>query len=281
MLGVSQCIAPLNVRIFDAVNKHIHTSHRQSGAVSFLAVHLHLIKATLTSCSNQERTGSTRGVVYTVIFLGSNDLRHNFGYLLRSKEASCLFTRHRSKFANHVLICITNNIGRDLTFFRCNIARSEIEIREVIEQITENRVLLFLLTKVAFAVEVDSSENTIKNCIGAFNSSQGFTDLITEIGSILIFQEVIKGIFVFECKRKILNLSFQTDTFIFLFKVINAFGISIAKILDEKHGKDIIFVIGGVNVISESICSRPQSSFNIIKRGLSHYVFLQRFLRIF
>jgi len=149
------------------------------------------------------------------------------------------------------------------------------------DEVTISGSTLFLLTKVAFAVEVDSSENTIKNCIGAFNSSQGFTDLITEIGSILIFQEVIKGIFVFESERKVFNLSFQTDTFIFLFKVINAFGISIAKILDEKHGKDIIFVIGGVNVISESICSRPQSSFNIIKRGLSHYIFLQRFLRIF
>ena len=170
MLRICKSISPFDICILNTVNKHIHTRHRDCRTVYFLSIHLYFIETTLTSCTNQERTRSTRGIVYAVVFLGGNDLSHNFRYLLGSEEASRFLTRHRRKFANHILIRIADNVGRDLTFFGRNIARSEVKICEVIKQVTKNRILLLLLAEIALAVKVDTPEYAIQNCICTFNA---------------------------------------------------------------------------------------------------------------
>ena len=120
-------------------------------------------------------------------------------------------------------------------------------------------------TQCIFTVVVHSVQNTsqllVVICLDFAHS--GINQLANLVRISLVIER-LEGALFRNGKGQISFLTLQADAGILLFQFIQRIFIGITQILDEHNRQYIVFIVGCINGIPQSICATHQCIFNIL-----------------
>ena len=112
---------------------HIHLGHCHGRTVDFLTIDGNFLAVLLFRSLDQQGTRSAGRIIHTLTGLDIHNASHYFGDSCRGIEGTSLLTCHASELANHILISVTNNIGRDLTGLHLDIRGTKAQRLKVLQ----------------------------------------------------------------------------------------------------------------------------------------------------
>ena len=270
ILRIGEGIALPDPGIIHTVQEHIHSAESPGLCVEFLAIDGHLATGYFFIGFQQQTTAAAGGVVDSVVFPGP----HQRGYQLRNlawrEELASLLSGIRGKHGNHVLIGISDDIGR------AQLTGTQIQTVEILQQVAQSGVLFFWFTKVHLRVKIDGPEYIAQLSTVVFlDVIQCHIDLLAYFSIVPVAIEIVEGGLLIHCKAFPAHGPFHPAHIpVILFDIPFAplFG-NIAEVFYKQHGEDIVFIARTIDLAAETITGVPQNLFNIFSGCHLHFPF--------
>ena len=252
------------------MQEHIHSAESPGLSVELLAIDSHLATGYFLIGFQQQAAAAAGGIVDSVVLLGLHQRGHQFRDLAWGKELSTLFSGIRGEHSNHVLVGISDDIGRT------QLTGTQIQTVEILQQVAQGSVLLFWFTKIHLGVEIDSPEYIAQlSAVVFFDVVQCHIDFLADFSVVPVGIEIVEGGLLVHCKAFPAHGPFHPAHIpVILFDVLLApLFRNIAEVLHEQHGEDVVFIAGTVDLAAKTITGVPQDLFNIFSVCHLHFPF--------
>ena len=140
------------VDIIYTVPEHIHGAESPGLCIEFLAIDSHLATGYLLVRFQQQTATAAGGIVDSVVLFWLYQRGYQLRNLAWREELASLLSGIRGEHSNHVLVGISDDIGR------AQLTGTQIQTVEILQQVAQGSVLLFGFTKIHLGVEVNGPE---------------------------------------------------------------------------------------------------------------------------
>lgn len=195
ILRIGEGIALPNSGVIHTVQEHIHSAESPGLSVELLAIDSHLATGYFFIGFQQQTAAAAGRVVDPVVLLGLHQRGHQLRDLAWCEELASLLSGIRGEHGNHVLIGISDDIGRT------QLTGTQIQTVEILQQVAQGNVLLFGLTKVYLRVEVDGPEYIAQLSTVVFlDMVQCHIDFLANFSIVPVGIEILEGGLLVHCK---------------------------------------------------------------------------------